>query len=854
MRMHKTIQIIRPAARGLAKLAVSVWVALLVGQALASDSRAQAGASPAELWQPVEVASSVFGPKRLQVAALYKTMRLNQSTLAELLARAPMEFTEAVRTTPAIITLPMPDGTLARFSFEESPIIEAGLAAQFPELKTYRAQGIDDPTATARFDWLPSGFHAMVLASSGTVLIDPQNSSAGNAISASSAANYTSYFKRDAVRTSEPFTCGVVGDVGSERMKRPADHLSTESAGKRVNLAAISGVTLRTYRLAVAATNEYAVAVGGNTVAGTLAAQVVVMNRVNGIYERDLAIRMVIVNNNNLLLYAGDNLTCGGACTAANDPYTNNSGNTMLTENQAKVDALIGTANYDIGHVFSTGGGGVASLQSPCDGARKAQGVTGLPDPSGDAFAVDLVAHELGHQWGANHTFNGALGQCKPANRNQVTAYEVGSGISIMGYPSTCETQNLAGQGIDTFNVKSLEEMLDFRDNGGGSSCGVPTTLTNSLPVVTGPGNFTIPKGTPFALKATATDASTSPVDALSYDWQEYDLDVGLTGNGTIAVPNSDADGVARPIFRSYLPSANGTRLFPSLAYILNNANVPPATYIGADSQTYLTGELLPAISRVMNFQVVVRDNRSGGGGLVTATSAVTIDSASGPFVVTAPNTAVNVVGGSSLNVTWNVAGTSAAPVSAANVKVSLSTDGGNTFPTVLAASAPNNGSTTVTLPNTATTTARIKVEAVGNIFFDISDANFTVTAGAAAAAGPLDVDASDTATRYDAATDGVLIVRYMLGFTGTALTDNALGATGTRRDPVALKTYLDGIRLASLDVDGDTKVDALTDGLLILRYMLGIKGAALVAGAVNPAGSRTTSTAVETFLGVLTP
>ena len=360
MRMHKTIQIIPPAARGLAKIAVSAWVVLLAAQAVASESLTRAAAPAAELWQPVAAASSASGAKRLQIAALRQTVRLNQVALANLLQQAPMEFTEAARVAPSVITLPMPDGSFARFTFEEAPIMAPGLAQLYPEIKTYRGRGIDDPTATVRFDAMPSGFHAMVLASSGTVLIDPQigavDSAVGSAVIASHLLDYTSYYKHDTIRPSEPFTCSVGGEVGNDSLKRRADHLSTESAGKHVNVAAISGVTLRTYRLAVAATNEYAVAAGGNTVAGTLAAQVLVMNRVNGIYERDIAVRMIIVNNNNLLLYAGDNVTCGGACTAANDPYTNNDSDAMLVENQAKIDAVIGNANYDIGHVFSTGG------------------------------------------------------------------------------------------------------------------------------------------------------------------------------------------------------------------------------------------------------------------------------------------------------------------------------------------------------------------------------------------------------------------------------------------------------------------------------------------------------------------
>ena len=146
-------------------------------------------------------------------------------------------------------------------------------------------------------------------------------------------------------------------------------------------------------------------------------------------------------------------------------------------------------------------------------------------------------------------------------------------------------------------------------------------------------------------------------------------------------------------------------------------------------SNACLTGELLPAITRTMVFQVIARDNRANAGGINTATSNVSVTSTAGPFAVTAPNTAVTIPALSNFTVTWNVANTTAAPVSAANVKISLSTDGGNTFPTTLLASTPNDGSQSVLIPNTPTTTARIKVEAVGNIFFDISDTDFTISA-----------------------------------------------------------------------------------------------------------------------------
>ncbi|MFZ1218455.1 MAG: reprolysin-like metallopeptidase, partial [Chthoniobacterales bacterium] len=614
------------------------------------------------MWQSVEERSLDPAAKRLIVPAVYRTVRLDTATLAQTLAQAPMEFTTAARQNPGLIYLPMPDGSMARFRFEESPIMEPGLTAKFPGLKTYRAQGIDDPTASCRFDWLPTGFHAMILGSSGTVLIDPY--AQGN------TTDYISYWKRDAANTTAGFQCHFVNDSVAPQSQRDA-----------FAPAVTSGTQLRTYRLALASTNEYTVAVGGNTIAGALTAEVAIMNRVNGVYERDLAIHMNIIANNNLITYAGDNLSCGGACTAANDPYTNDDGEAMLGENQTTTDSVIGSGNYDIGHVFSTGGGGIASLNVPC-GSFKAEGVTGLGNPVGDAFAIDYVAHEMGHQWGALHTFNGTVSNCGGGNRDGSAAYETGSGITIMAYAGICGNQNLAAHSIDTFHVKSLEEIVAYSQTGNGNTCASTTVTGNTPPAVTGPGNFTIPKGTPFYLTASATDING---DSITYDWQEYDL-----GAATTAVPNTDADGNPRPILRPYSQTVGGTRTFPSLQYILNNANVPPATTGG-----FLTGELLPAIARNMTFQVIARDNRANGGGINTTSSVVTINAASGPFAVTWPNAVFGVQRLTNLTVTWNVAGTAAAPVSAANVKISLSTDGGNTFPTLLAASTPNDGSET---------------------------------------------------------------------------------------------------------------------------------------------------------------
>ena len=565
------------------------------------------------MWRSVDQRSLDPAAKRLIVPSIYRTVQLDVAALQQTLAAAPMEFTQEAAHNPGIIYLPMPDGTMAKFRFEESPIMEPALAAKFPGLKTYRAQGIDDPAASSRFDWLPTGFHAIILSPSGTVLIDPY--------AAGDTTNYITYWKRDAANLAEPFRCDFIDS-----------ELNPEPAHGGVAPAVTSGTQLRTYRLALACTVEYATAVGTNTVAGALAAEVLIMNRVNGVYERDVAIHMNIIANNNLITYAADNLSCGGSCTTANDPYTNNNGSTMLGENNSNINAVIGSANYDIGHVFSTGGGGIANVGVPCGGS-KAGGVTGLTSPIGDPFAIDYVAHEMGHQWGALHTFNSTTGSCGGGNRSASEAYEPGSGVTIMAYAGICGNQNLANHSIDTFHVTSLQKIVAYSQTGGGNACAVTTATGNTPPTVTGPGNFTIPKNTPFSLTAAATDPNG---DSLTYDWQEYDL-----GAATTAVPNTDADGIAKPILRPYSPTTGGTRTFPSLQYILANANIPPTFSAGA-----LTGELLPAISRAMVFQVVARDNRANGGGINTATSTVTIDGAAVPFAVLTPRMTTSAFSG----------------------------------------------------------------------------------------------------------------------------------------------------------------------------------------------------------------
>jgi hypothetical protein len=661
------------ARGGLASLviaAASLGVTASTAQiALAQDANAIVQAQGNNLWLslqqlPAGVANgrAWIRPQRGHLAAL------DIQGMTALLAAAPMEFGGA----SLRIALPDPDGNWQHFDIAQSPMLEPALAAAYPFIKTYSGQGVEDRTATIRIDITTLGFRAQVLGHERNYAIDP--------VTFGDTSHYSVYDLHDLPRPLQPFVCHL-HDEGPAAEMSPFDTRTL-------------GTQLRTYRIAVAATESYT-AFYGNSAANALSGVVTTINRVNQIYERDFAVRFSLVANNNLLMYI------------TTSPYTDGNLSTMLGENQTNLTSVIGSANYDIGHVFSgLNLGGLAARPSACSAANKARGGTGLSNPTGDFWAVQYVSHEIGHQMGARHSFNagdGAGAACE-SNRSSGAAYEPGSGSTIMSYRGLCGAANNLPASDAMFNQGAYEDIRAHITGAG--NCAAQTATGNTLPVISGLTNRTIPANTAFSVTANATDANS---DALTFSWEQRSLGPAqpLTGAG------SDDNGTS-PLFRVFLPSTSNTRFLPLYADVLDG--------------TLTLGEKYPVLSRTMVMRLIVRDNRAGGGGTVFGDSTFTINAGAGPFTITSNNATGQNVNIGLNTITWNVANTNVAPINTANVRITLSTDGGTTWPVELAASTPNDGSADVIVPTIPfTNTVRIRIEAVGNVYYDVTNVNVGV-------------------------------------------------------------------------------------------------------------------------------
>ncbi|SDR69323.1 Metallo-peptidase family M12B Reprolysin-like [Polaribacter sp. KT25b] len=580
-----------------------------------------------------------------------------------------------------IIELPNSEGGFSRFSLKETSNFEEKLQAKFPNIKSYSAQGIDDPTAIAKISVGTDGFHAVIFSGKKeTIYIDTYSKDNKDYI----------VYKRSSLKKEENDLNCLVDETGKQEVFSQ-DFARNANDGK-----------LRTFRLALTCSGEYAQFHLGATQqniavtatdevkkAAVLSAMNTSMTRINGVFEKDLSIKLVLVADNDEIIFLD----------ADTDNITDGSPDTMINEVQTICDTAIGNANYDIGHIFSIGGDGLAGLGVVCVSGQKARGVTGRSQPVGDAYDIDFVIHELGHQFGATHTQN------NDCNRTNSTAVEPGSGSTIMGYAGICSPNvqegNANGNSDAYFHAVSIAQMWNVIQSSG--SCGVVTNTDNNAPVADAGLDYSIPKSTPFKLKGTATDVD--GLSSLTYNWEQLD-------NETATMPpvSSSDEG---PMFRSLPSKDSPERYMPALATVISG-------------NTSSTWEVLPSVAREFNFSFFVRDNNAGGGSSDRDDLKLTVTDDEA-FTVTSQNTAETLNSGQTISVTWNKGTTDIAPIECKNVNIKLSIDGGITFPITLKTNTPNDGSESIIVPDNATASARIMVEAADNIFYNVNTSPFVI-------------------------------------------------------------------------------------------------------------------------------
>lgn len=700
-----------------------------------------------------------------------KLYHLDIQGLKSVLAKVPARLAEGEKS-EVIISFPNAEGQMESFKIRENSNFDPQLAAKYPDIKSYVGESFGDSGSTVYFSISPLGLSSMeIYGDRSAVFIEPYTKD---------LSTYVVYRKSDKKDNLSAFECTVL-----DTAQKGAADITGSGLAARPNA---DDAKLRTFRLALSCTGEYTTYFGG-TKANALAAMNNTMTRVNGIFEKDFSARMVLISNNDAVIYTN----------ASTDPYSPSSQmNNWNSQLQSTLTSVIGEANYDIGHLFgaSGGGGNAGCIGCVCTNGSKGSGYTSPADsiPAGDNFDIDYVAHEMGHQFGGNHTFS-------HSNEGTGVNMEPGSGSTIMGYAGIT-SQDVQPHSDAFFHAVSIQQITNNIKN---KTCPVSTATGNFIPVANAGADYTIPKGTPFMLTGTGSDANGDP---LTYIWEELDnASSSQTGTGSAA----SATKASGPAFRSWTPTASPVRYFPRMASVLTGA----VTTSGSE----ITVEALSNVARTYNFRFTVRDNR-GGSGNNSDDAVITVNGTAGPFSVTSQNAAVTYTGGSVQTVTWNVAGTTSNGVNAANVDLLWSKDSGATWTTLLAGT-PNDGSQAVTIPNVSTTTGRIMVKGSNHIFFDVNNANISVNAGsgtsdtvapsapALSASGTTSVS---TNLSWSGATDNVGITGYDV-YQGSALIGSTASTSYTVTGLTPSTTYSLSVKAkdAAGNVSGSSNTVSVT-------------------------------------------
>lgn len=588
------------------------------------------------------------------------------------------------------ITLPLPDGRQISVEYKNSVILPELLAKKFPEIKTFKLIP-DENIFSGTIDITPNGFHAMLQMHDGEVIfIDPTYTDTRYVDVTGHSNQYASYRKQDQsidhnINHNAPGHQCLLDDHSSDAFNKLSPSIAPLSKMQsREDQRSVQH--LLRYRIAIAATGEYTALKGGKSRA--LSAIATTLNRVNQVYEQDLGIHLSLVENNDEIIFEDKD----------SDPYTSTNTSSLITINQGVINRIIGVQNYDLGHLFSTSGGGLAVIGSACNDNSKAKGMSGTSNPGSDSFSLDFVAHEIGHQLGATHTFNSSEGLCAGRTRSASTAFEPGSGSTIMSYAGICGSDNIQSHVDAMFHIGSIEQIRNFTQNGNGSRCGIRATLNNEPPRPNAGSNYVIPANTPFELKGHANDPEG---DRLVYAWEQVDV-------GTSSAESEDTGNNA--LFRAHLPNRSSSRTFPPLENLLYHQTT--------------RGENLPIRDRTLRFKLVAQD---GFNAAQSDEMSISVKRTGSRFALNMPRSHYNL--GRDYKISWNTANTEQAPIYCDSVDVLLSTNGGYDFDYTLAEGVPNTGNTWVTLSTglPETSEARFKVSCSNNIFFAISYKDFSL-------------------------------------------------------------------------------------------------------------------------------
>ncbi|MGC6431772.1 MAG: reprolysin-like metallopeptidase [Jejuia sp.] len=573
-----------------------------------------------------------------------------------------------------VISFPNADGDLEKFNIQEAPVFHPDLQKKYPEIRSYIAQGIEIPSAVFRFTLSPyKGLSGIILGKDTAEVIEPLEEK-----------NKFKISKVSSLEKITTFSCKTIDELSSSINRKSTSLKDADDSIKRV------------YTIAISVTGEYSNFHGG-TLAGVNAALASTLNNINAVFENDFNVALQLTGNNDNVIYLNP----------ASDPYS--SFGNYAGELQTTLDNEIGDANYDVGHLLAASGfdGNAGCIGCVCDSGIKGRGYTSSDTPDGFNFDIDLVAHEIGHQFGANHTWTHG------GNEGSNVQMEPGSGSTIMGYAGITGSTNVQVNSDPYFHGISIEQVTNFIKT---TTCALETNTGNTTPVANAGPDLTLPVGTPFKLVGSGSDADG---DNLTYCWEQIDEDNALT-----TFPDPDDTNSNSVLFRSFSPSTSSTRYFPNLSDLQYGVNANQ-------------WEKVPNVARTSDFRLTVRDNRAGGANNISDDMRVTFDNSRGPFQITSQNTpGLFWTSGSTQTITWSVNNTNTIS-GAANVNILLSTDGGATY-NLVAEDVPNNGSYNLTVPNKPSTSCRVMVEAANETFFAINEEAFAI-----------DFEVTTTCTQY---------------------------------------------------------------------------------------------------------